>query len=211
MNKTRKKSASTYRIQHRFWLDSNRLEEKLLIDYIAQLKSERRFISTIREAFQLIRDLRQGNLGILLRLFPWVKDQFEADFRAQQAEKAVTPPLQEQLSRVEALLRAQSHPQHANAPALLTEPAQPRTPLQLEAPAVELEIKPSASDPEAAKRATQNFMRSLMAIQDAYTPPKQSKNTPKPRPSATQKNGPKAMDVPSFDPPEIDLDSENLL
>ena len=167
MNKT---TDDPYRIQHRFWLDGNRNDESDLVEYIAYLKEKRRFASTIRDALRLIQDLRQGSVRVLLNLFPWIWDQIESEVRAsmvQSHQSDLRPTLQEHLERMEKLLAERTS---GNGQAHVL-PVAPRALTTGDNADLDIEIKVE-SDPEAGKRATRNFMRSLVALQTSYQNPK---------------------------------------
>ena len=65
----------SFRLRFVFWLDMFNGEEQALGDYVEELKSQRKFVQTIRDGLRLIRDLRAGNTAVLLELFPLVKGQ----------------------------------------------------------------------------------------------------------------------------------------
>lgn len=89
-----------HRLQFRFWLDVIRPEEDQLAEYVNDLKEKRSFAQTIREALHLIRDLRQGRVEVLLRLFPWIEDHFAKPISAP-APMLLPDPFREQLDRIE--------------------------------------------------------------------------------------------------------------
>lgn len=66
-----------FRMRFAFWLDDTRPDESDLISYIDELKQARRFASTIRDGLRLMRDLRAGNVAVLLQLFPDIKGRFQ--------------------------------------------------------------------------------------------------------------------------------------
>lgn len=45
---------------------------------IAELKTQRKFVQTIRDGIRLIQDLRAGRLDVLLALFPWVTEHLQS-------------------------------------------------------------------------------------------------------------------------------------
>jgi len=65
----------TYRLMYRFWLDVNRHDEEAIADTIEVLKNDRTFTSVIRDGIRLVTSLRNGDLSVLLELFPDVKEK----------------------------------------------------------------------------------------------------------------------------------------
>ena len=225
MNKT---DIDPYRLQQRFWLDITRPIENELVHYIDDLKQKRSFTSTIRDALHLIKDLRQGSIRILLLLFPWVWDQIEAEVRASMTEPRHTelhPALAAHMARLEKLLSERTERSSSGIPA---DTPIPKTLLMKQQSISDeessLEIKAAAGD---GKRATQNFMRSLMAIQTSYrkddtaeSPPKSPdtktisgdknlKNTDSSTAQTTPGN-PKKMEVSTLESPVFENDLDDL-
>lgn len=87
---------SRYQMQFRFWLNVMSEQEEALAQYAHQLKEQRRFAQTIRDALSLIRDLRAGRVVVLLALFPWIEDHFRP---------ATTDWLTGELTQLKALLQ----------------------------------------------------------------------------------------------------------
>jgi hypothetical protein len=106
-------AAARFRLQVKFWLDLHKPEESELAELIADLKAQRTFSRVVRDGICLMVDLCQGNLDVLLALFPWVEDAFYERFAAQQP--ASDHALQEQFAKLERLLTAQG-----NAPTAAT-------------------------------------------------------------------------------------------
>lgn len=61
-----------YKIQ--FWLNSEKEDELNVADTVAQLKLHRSFSATVREGIMIVKELREGRVDLLLKLFPFVKD-----------------------------------------------------------------------------------------------------------------------------------------
>ena len=80
-------SRQSYRVQHKFWLDITKNEEHALDEKIQQLKQGRGFSQTIRDALNLIWDLREGRLDVLFELFPWVRAEFLEYMQGLQPQK----------------------------------------------------------------------------------------------------------------------------
>jgi hypothetical protein len=94
-----------FRLQYKFWLDVNKADEYELAETIGELKENKTYSRVVRDGIRLVVDLCQGNLDVLLALFPWVEDAFYERFTAQQP--ASDHVLQEQLAKLERLLMAQ--------------------------------------------------------------------------------------------------------
>ena len=104
---------SRFRLQYKFWLDLNKPEEHNLAEAIEDLKEQRAFIRAVRDGIRLVVDLWNGNLDVLLELFPGVEEAFYERF--QQQQPASDASLQEQLARLESLLL-----QQGNAPVAMS-------------------------------------------------------------------------------------------
>ena len=65
----------SFRLRFTFWLDMLIPEEQGLADYVAELKTQRSFVRTIRDGLRLMRDLRAGSTDVLFELFPFVRQQ----------------------------------------------------------------------------------------------------------------------------------------
>jgi len=102
-----------YRMMFRYWLDATKDDELALADFCEELKQERSFVSTIRQALTLIRDLRAGRLDSLFALFPWIlgwmEERAEAIAEAKiRADGGGYPEqLEGYLERIERLLEGQ--------------------------------------------------------------------------------------------------------
>ena len=91
-----------FRLQFKFWLDVNKPDEYELAEIIANLKENKTFSKAIRDGIHLIWSLGQGNLDVLITLFPWVEDALYERFMEQQPVSDST--LQHQLARLENLI-----------------------------------------------------------------------------------------------------------
>ena len=91
-----------FRLQFKFWLDVNKPNEYALAEIIADLKENKTFSKVIRDGIRLIWSLGQGNLDVLLALFPWIEDAFYERFK--EREPASDSALRQQLARLEKLL-----------------------------------------------------------------------------------------------------------
>ena len=96
--------ANRFRLRFTFWLDMQKADEAELADTIEELKQKRTFVSTVRDGIRLICDIRAGRIDVLFELFPWVKEGLQT-VSAQPVESG----LQEQITRLEALLLAQGN------------------------------------------------------------------------------------------------------
>ena len=143
-----------------FWLDLNSDNDFEVADMITQLKSARRFTSTIRDGIRLICDLRVGRLDVLFELFPWVKAEFIAGVQPDIA------PLADKLDRLEALVMEQGS---GNGNGLYG--ANPEGPKAIPAPNIEAPVFDDDDDFEIEIRAdtstdaAQNFIDSMLNLQ----------------------------------------------
>lgn len=139
-----------FRLKFMFWLDSTKPDEDSLIEQVEQLKQERLFVKTIRDGIRLIIDLREGNLDVLMELFPWTKDALQPT--------SITPTeqrLQEQIARLEVLL--------------LTDGKFPNQRVQSRA----VDMKPQleinrASEKTGTKTVAKNFMDSMKGFASGF-------------------------------------------
>jgi hypothetical protein len=169
-----------YRPMYRFWLDFTKPSEKAIADKIENLKNSRSFTSVIRDGIRLICDLRDGKLDILFELFPWVRAEFLEYMRDTTQIVSLAPPtmiqqsptdekLQVQLKRIEALLVQQQGKQAISGElqTVMRDPKQLGAP-QFAAPSFDEEDDDLLSvkkDTSSDKRSTQNFIKSLMSLQ----------------------------------------------
>jgi hypothetical protein len=96
-----------FRLQYKFWLDVNNPQEQQLADQIEGLKQGRVFSQVVRDGIALIVDLWNGNIDVLLSLFPGIEEVFYKRFMDQKPTADYT--LQEQLARLERLLLEQGN------------------------------------------------------------------------------------------------------
>jgi hypothetical protein len=62
-----------------FWLDHDKPEQAKLAEQIDLLKSQRRFVTVLRDAMRLYLELEQGNIETLLEMYPWLPDRLQPD------------------------------------------------------------------------------------------------------------------------------------
>ncbi|MAS35621.1 MAG: hypothetical protein CL610_16545 [Anaerolineaceae bacterium] len=160
-------ATNRFRLQFKFWLDMHKPDEQQLAKEIDQLKQGRAFSQVVRDGIRLIMDLWNGNLTVLLALFPWVEDAFYQRFLEQQPNPETT--IQEQLQRLEQLLIEQGNTPIEN----IAQPgaATPGSPKAMIIPQVnnavfeddnqsELVVKKAKSDGKSA----QNFLDSAFGL-----------------------------------------------
>lgn len=90
------------RVQFKFWLNLRAVDDYRLFFWLEPLKEQRSLTCIIRDALRLFQDLGQGNIGVLLELFPSVEDAFYKRFTAQKV--APDSSISDQLARLEAML-----------------------------------------------------------------------------------------------------------
>ncbi len=66
------------RYKYKFWLDDQREGDHEIAAIIETLKGQRAYTQAIRDGLRLIADLKAGNTGVLLELFPAVGQQIGA-------------------------------------------------------------------------------------------------------------------------------------
>jgi hypothetical protein len=78
------------RIQYKFWLNIADDLEYHIAEICEYTKTQRSFAKTIRDGIQLIYSLRNGDLSILLAMFPWVKEALQPPPAPQVDSPTVT-------------------------------------------------------------------------------------------------------------------------
>lgn len=63
-----------FRLQMKFWLDANKPLERELGLYLDDLRLQRKFTPTIRNAVRLYKSLQEGRADVLFELFPNIQD-----------------------------------------------------------------------------------------------------------------------------------------
>lgn len=205
--------ASPYRVMFKFWLNIAREEEKEIAETIQALKQDRSFSSVIRDGIRLVWDLRQGRTEVLRELFPWVLENTSP--RQLEAPKTgdftpIESRLQDRFDQIERLLLTSGD----KPPNLKTHSMQAPSDDHILA---NLEIKKARSD----ENPTFNIMLSslgmgILKIQDlplacieyglkkGRLPQSAEQYIKAKTPPLSPAEGPKAMDVPQFEPPSFD-------
>lgn len=94
-----------YRMRYDFQLNIAKDDELAIAEQIANLKTQGLYSKTVRDGIRLVSDLREGNLGVLFELFPWVRAEFLEYVASTQPQKSDTETnIQKQLARIEELL-----------------------------------------------------------------------------------------------------------
>lgn len=165
-----------YRVQHRFMLDENDIDDKELSQWFKGLRKDRQFTPTIRNAMSLVHDLQRGSTDQLDSQFPYlydrlveqVKGELEKSYKKEinDRDKRITELetenriKDEHIERLERLLASRPVQAPSEAPALRTVSAP-----KADYAEPELEIKMAKGD---GKKATENFIQSLVNIQTSY-------------------------------------------
>lgn len=141
-----------FRLQYKFWLDMNKIDEHDLAEQIEDLKQSGAFTKAVRDGIRLVADLWRGNLDVLLALFPWVEEAFYQRFSEQQQETNI----QVQLARLEKLLIEQGSMPISSSP---HQPEKMVAPMLDDADEL-LSIKKAKSDSTSA----QNFLDAAFGL-----------------------------------------------
>lgn len=72
-----KQGKKSFRLRHEFWLDVARPDQHELAEYLEDMRHKRLFSKTIRDGVRLIRDLRAGNVTVLVELFPALAERLQ--------------------------------------------------------------------------------------------------------------------------------------
>lgn len=145
------------RYQFRFWLDCDKDDQLLLADAIDDLKHQRAWAGTIRDALRLVLDLRAGRLDVLFELFPWVVADLNERVEAR-ARAAADAHITGQLTRLERLL--QQGGGAGPRPMVMQKVGGP-VPVDDDDMAL-LTVRAAKVD---GKQITQNFINSMMRLQ----------------------------------------------
>jgi len=199
-----------------FWLDHDKPEEKQIAEEILLLKTAGLFARTIRDGIRLIQDLRAGRVDVLHELFPWVLEQQEPVSPPAHAHQLTdNTKLTTQLERLEKLLLTQGAVPISNGEKATESPIplrkESRQEQRIDPDSIEFEI--TRSTQSETNNSAWNFMISSAALQGNYDnlPPtviNYGIETGRiPADTITKKSvaaGPKAMNVPQFEPPAFD-------
>jgi hypothetical protein len=153
----------SYRLMYKFWLDMMKPEEEALADMIEKMKSARSYASAVRDGLRLINDLRQGNVTVLLELFPFVKTALASGGNDDNGGISKAD-----LERLEALIK-ESQLQPIAPPLAASGGLKPLGGLKPIAPPAYDEDEGMSLVVSKAEGggddATQNFLKSMMALQ----------------------------------------------
>jgi hypothetical protein len=166
---------SNHRIRFNFWLDMTKPSEEGIADKIEYLKNKRSFSSAIRDGIRLIVDLRQGKLDVLFELFPFVKLEVMEYLKDAKADSnGGGDDIKRELNQLKQLILAQNKQNDtltmkpvSNGNVGINQIDGIKT---IDAPVFDdseddLELLTVERDTESGKRATQNFLNSMMALQ----------------------------------------------
>jgi hypothetical protein len=161
-----------------FWLDLLKPDEWELLQLIEALKKQRLFAKTVRDGIRLIYDLSQGKTDVLEELFPWVLDPVAEPRSSSDDNGRIFNELTEMRREFEEIKHLGGG--HQVSP-LSTEEAKPMLvsgnlkslagsskplpgPEDHDDLADMLEVKDAA--PESGSIASQNFINSMLALQN---------------------------------------------
>lgn len=170
------------RKEFKFWLYRDVTLDAQLITAIGNLKTNRSFTKMIRDGLRLLWTLGEGDITVLLELFPNIAEKFE------RPQLAPPPAVQIDTGSIEMVVHSAVQSAMAQyTPPLLTAPVTPAPgglkPLVGAKPIAmptfgdedEDEKLVVKKDENAGMRTTENFINSFMALQKA-APPKADDN-----------------------------------
>ena len=165
-------STHRFRLKFTFWLDVLKPEQEALAETIEDLKRDRSFARTIRDGIRLMVSLRQRRTDVLFELFPFLQTEL---LQATPKADETGSPLEQQLERIEKLLlKTSADVPVAAAPQPILEPVGQGGIKQLNVPNIAAPVFDDDDDGDllvvkkdetAGKRATQNFINAMMALQ----------------------------------------------
>lgn len=97
----KKKRKFVPRVQYKFWLNTNLEAERRLVEFIAYLKSTRKFAKAVRDGIRLIWSLGEGDTSVLFELFPHIESQLKARYAPPAPD---TDKLERQISELKLLI-----------------------------------------------------------------------------------------------------------
>lgn len=152
-----------FRKQYTFWLNYDKPEQLNIAERIDVLKERRQYSSTVRDGLRLVDDLREGNVDVLLELFPDIRQRLGvAEPPPDSKTERDDSQLAAALNNLAVVLQQQKKDV---VPALKSSPTQfqlgPPKALELE-PLSEVKARQKTDD---GGQSSQNFLNSLMALQ----------------------------------------------
>lgn len=153
----------SFRKRYDFWLDYDKPEQLNIAERIDVLKERRQYSSAIRDGLRLVDDLREGNVDVLLELFPDIRERLGVpEPQPQQKTDRDDNQLAAALNNLAVVLQQQKSDV---VPALKSVSTQ----FQIGAPkGLEMEALPEVKVRQASDdngQSSQNFLNSLMALQ----------------------------------------------
>lgn len=144
-----------------FWLDFDKPDQLAIAEKIDVMKERRQFAPNVRDGLLLVEDLREGNVEVLLQLFPDIRERLSVP-------EPPSPPADTNETRLatalEQLASAIKHSGHHTQPALAAGPLPPTglgKPHEIDA-LPEVKVRESRGD---GGQSSQNFLNSLMSLQ----------------------------------------------
>lgn len=61
-----------------FWLNGDKDDELLVAETVDELKAHRSFSAVVRDGIMIVKELKEGRVDLLLKLYPFVKDAVAA-------------------------------------------------------------------------------------------------------------------------------------
>lgn len=130
-------------------------EQQALADYIAELKAMRTFVTTVRDGLRLIRDLRSGEINVLLELFPMVAAKLQ-----KPAPQASNDDIKREIAALQELLLSQN----SNAP-LVAAPRALNAPSSFALPALDDDDGDTlVLNKDTSTDSAMNFLNSMMSL-----------------------------------------------
>lgn len=143
-----------------FWLDFEKPEQLAIAEKIDVMKERRQFAPNIRNGLLLMEDLREGNVEILLQLFPDIRERLSVPPPPPLPKDTNETRLATALEQLASAIK-QSGRQTPLLASGATPPTGLGTPREMD-PLPEVKVRESDSD---NGQSTQNFLNSLLSLQ----------------------------------------------
>jgi hypothetical protein len=161
------------KLRMEFQVETTNEEDVKVLDTVKDLKKKRMFMPTLRDALNLIMDLRGGSLVVLFELFPWIQEQMQTG--QVTAPKPPSPQLPPDTTELAKEIAAQIILQGGTEGYTMQSnpPPQPQpssgikslTNKSLAMPTFEDDDEPTVIINASAKPTGDNFLSGLMGLQ----------------------------------------------
>ena len=156
-------------------LEAGRGLDAAIIERVRELKAKRKFTATFRDMASLYFSLQEGDTSVLAELFPWIVGVITAGDSTDDSGNGGNEAVLNKLETLQRAIEAQQPGGHYQAPAAAPQMVSGNISglKPLPPPMSDDDIMASLEVKEADRsevNATQNFINSLMALQNVTSP-----------------------------------------